>query len=55
LKEEELGHTVQRTRFGRGYRLSSDKLRDDDYAFEIFGTGLGKIYAEMTKNKKKMR
>jgi len=56
LKEEALGRTIQSTRFGREYGLSSDKLRDDDYAFKIFGTGMRKIYAEITKKiEKKIR
>jgi len=54
LKEEALGRIVHRTRFGRVYGLSSDKLHDDDYAFKIFGTGMGKIYAEITKKLKKI-
>jgi hypothetical protein len=53
VKEEEVCHTVQRTRFGRICGLSSDILRDYDYAFEIFGTRMSKIYAEITKNKQK--
>ena len=52
MKEEALGRTLQRTRFGRFYGLSSDKLRDDDdnYALKIFVTGMRKVYAEITKN-----
>jgi len=50
MKEEALGRVVQRTRFGRGYGLWSDELRDEDHAFNIFGTGMRKIYAEITKN-----
>jgi len=31
------------------------KLRDDDYAFKIFGTGMCKVYAEITKKLKKIQ
>ena len=55
MKEEALGRTVQSTRFGREYGLSSDKLRDDDNAFKIFGTGMRKIYAEITKKIEKKK